>query len=39
MAQFRPKRLDLGCFINIHNIRDHAKRQVVQKHEVERYRT
>ena len=36
MAQFRAKRLDLGCFVNIKNIRDHTKRKVYQDHEVER---
>ncbi|KAL2353719.1 hypothetical protein BJ546DRAFT_1027122 [Cryomyces antarcticus] len=36
MAQFRPKKLDLGCFINIRIIRDHAKRKVFEEHETER---
>ncbi|CAK7198818.1 40S ribosomal protein mrp2, mitochondrial [Sporothrix eucalyptigena] len=33
---FRPKKLDLGCFVNIRVIRDDAKRQIFQKHEAER---
>ncbi len=37
MAQFRAKRLDLGCFVNIKNIRDHTKRKVFEQHEPERY--
>jgi hypothetical protein len=37
MAQFRPKKLDLGCFVNIMNIRDHTKRKVFEQHEPERY--
>lgn len=37
MAQFRPKKLDLGCFVNIKVIRDHAKRQVFAENEAERY--
>ncbi|TKA74249.1 hypothetical protein B0A55_05683 [Friedmanniomyces simplex] len=36
MAQFRAKKLDLGCFINIKNIRDHTKRKVFEEHEPER---
>ncbi|KAK3668807.1 40S ribosomal protein mrp2, mitochondrial [Elasticomyces elasticus] len=36
MAQFRAKKLDLGCFINIKNIRDHTKRKVFEQHEPER---
>src|SRR5947209_3869711 len=36
MAQFRAKRLDLGGFINIKIIRDHTKRKVFEKFEVER---
>ncbi|KAK4966270.1 40S ribosomal protein mrp2, mitochondrial [Elasticomyces elasticus] len=35
MAQFRAKKLDLGCFINIKNIRDHTKRKVFEQHEPE----
>lgn len=38
MAQFRAKKLDLGCFVNIMNIRDHTKRKVFEQHEPERYR-
>ncbi|PNS19589.1 hypothetical protein CAC42_7433 [Sphaceloma murrayae] len=37
MAQFRAKRLDLGSFVNIGVIRDHTKRKVFEKNEVERY--
>jgi len=37
MSQFRAKRLDLGCFVNIRNIRDHTKRKVFEQNEVERY--
>ncbi|KAK3048977.1 hypothetical protein LTR09_009631 [Extremus antarcticus] len=37
MAQFRAKKLDLGCFINIKNIRDHTKRKVFQDNEPERF--
>ncbi|KAK5107751.1 hypothetical protein LTR62_000727 [Meristemomyces frigidus] len=36
MAQFRAKKLDLGCFINIKVIRDHTKRKVFEEHEPER---
>ncbi|KAI7288025.1 hypothetical protein KC345_g34 [Hortaea werneckii] len=36
MAQFRAKRLDLGCFTNIKIIRDHTKRKVFEEHEPER---
>ena len=36
MSQFRAKKLDLGCFVNIMNIRDHTKRKVFEQHEVER---
>lgn len=36
MAQFRAKKLDLGCFINARVLRDHTKRMVFEKHEVER---
>jgi hypothetical protein len=39
MAQFRAKKLDLGCFVNVKVIRDHTKRKVFQDHEVERYVT
>ncbi|KAK0251219.1 40S ribosomal protein mrp2, mitochondrial [Friedmanniomyces endolithicus] len=38
MAQFRAKKLDLGCFVNIKNIRDHTKRKVFEQHEPERLR-
>ena len=37
MAQFRAKKLDLGCFVNIMNIRDHTKRKVFEQNEPERY--
>ncbi|GAB7345918.1 hypothetical protein MBLNU457_4154t1 [Dothideomycetes sp. NU457] len=36
MSQFRSKVLDLGCFVNIRNIRDHTKRKVFEQNEVER---
>ncbi|KAF2839006.1 glucocorticoid receptor-like (DNA-binding domain) [Patellaria atrata CBS 101060] len=36
MAQFRAKKLDLGCFVNVRNIRDHTKRKVFAEHEAER---
>ena len=36
MAQFRAKRLDLGCFTNIKIIRDHTKRKVFEENETER---
>ena len=37
MSQFRSKILDLGCFVNVRNIRDHTKRKVFEQNEVERY--
>lgn len=37
MAQFRAKRLDLSCFVNIRTIRDHTKRKVFEQYETERY--
>ena len=37
MAQFRAKKLDLGCFTNIKVIRDHTKRKVFEQNEPERY--
>jgi hypothetical protein len=36
MSQFRAKKLDIGSFINIRNIRDHTKRKVFAEHEPER---
>jgi hypothetical protein len=36
MAQFRPKKLDLGCFVHIMNMRDHTKRKVFEQAEPER---
>ncbi|KAF2197682.1 glucocorticoid receptor-like (DNA-binding domain) [Delitschia confertaspora ATCC 74209] len=36
MSQFRAKKLDLGCYVNIRNIRDHTKRKVYAQHEPER---
>ncbi|KAF2861517.1 40S ribosomal protein S14 [Piedraia hortae CBS 480.64] len=36
MAQFRAKKLDLGCFINARVIRDHTKRKVFEQQEPER---
>ena len=37
MAQFRAKKLDLSCFVNIKIIRDHTKRKVFEENEPERY--
>jgi hypothetical protein len=37
MSQFRAKKLDIGCYVNIRNIRDHTKRKVYAEHEPERY--
>ena len=37
MSQFRAAKLDIGCFANIRNIRDHTKRKVFAEHEPERY--
>lgn len=37
MSQFRAAKLDIGCFINIRNIRDHTKRKVYAANEPERY--
>lgn len=37
MSMFRAKKLDLGCFVNTHIIRDHTKRKVYEQHEAERY--
>ncbi|KAF2757436.1 glucocorticoid receptor-like (DNA-binding domain) [Pseudovirgaria hyperparasitica] len=36
MAQFRSKTLDISCFINARNIRDHTKRKVFAEYESER---
>lgn len=36
MSQFRAKKLDIGCFAKIRNIRDHTKRKVFAEHEPER---
>ncbi|KAL1882049.1 hypothetical protein VTK73DRAFT_2763 [Phialemonium thermophilum] len=36
MSAFRAKKLDLGCFVNTHIIRDHTKRKVFEAHEPER---
>lgn len=36
MAQFRAKKLDLGCFVNVMNMRDHTKRKVFEQNEVQR---
>ncbi|KAI4248406.1 MAG: hypothetical protein L6R40_000965 [Gallowayella cf. fulva] len=36
MAQFRAKKLDLSCFINIRVIRDHTKRKVFEQYETQR---
>jgi hypothetical protein len=37
MSQFRAAKLDIGCFANIRNIRDHTKRKVFMENEPERY--
>jgi small subunit ribosomal protein S14 len=37
MSQFRAAKLDIGCFANIRNIRDHTKRKVYMENEPERY--
>ncbi|ORY19683.1 Arb2 domain-domain-containing protein [Clohesyomyces aquaticus] len=37
MAQFRAKMLDIGCYVNIRNIRDHTKRKVFAANETERH--
>lgn len=37
MSQFRAAKLDIGCFANIRNIRDHTKRKVFAENEPERY--
>jgi len=39
MSQFRAKKLDLGCFVNIRVIRDHTKRKVFEEYETQRYKT
>ncbi|KAF2229871.1 glucocorticoid receptor-like (DNA-binding domain) [Viridothelium virens] len=36
MAQFRAKKLDLGCFVNARVIRDHTKRKVFEQFEPQR---
>ena len=36
MAQFRAKKLDLSCFINVRVLRDHTKRKVFEQNETER---
>ncbi|KAI4258899.1 MAG: hypothetical protein LQ352_001012 [Teloschistes flavicans] len=36
MAQFRAKKLDLGCYINVRIIRDHTKRKVYEQYETQR---
>ncbi len=33
----RPKKLDIGSYINVHVIRDNAKRMMFERHEAERY--
>jgi small subunit ribosomal protein S14 len=37
MSQFRAAKLDIGCFANVRNIRDHTKRKVFAQNEPERY--
>ncbi|OJJ51384.1 hypothetical protein ASPZODRAFT_127455 [Penicilliopsis zonata CBS 506.65] len=36
MSMFRPKKLDLGGFINARVVRDYTKRKVFEQHEPER---
>ncbi|KAF2146248.1 uncharacterized protein K452DRAFT_348823 [Aplosporella prunicola CBS 121167] len=36
MSMFRAKKLDLGCFVNVRNMRDHTKRKVFAEFEPER---
>lgn len=36
MSMFRAKKLDLGCYINIHIIRDHSKRKTYEQFEPQR---
>ncbi|KAL9040673.1 MAG: hypothetical protein Q9180_001768 [Flavoplaca navasiana] len=36
MAQFRAKKLDLSCFVNVRVIRDHTKRKVFEQYETQR---
>ncbi|KAL8962080.1 MAG: hypothetical protein Q9193_001464 [Seirophora villosa] len=35
MAQFRAKKLDLSCFVNVRVIRDHTKRKVFEQYETQ----
>ena len=37
MAQFRLKKLDLGCHVNVRTLRDHTKRRIFERYEPERY--
>jgi hypothetical protein len=37
MSQFRAAKLDIGCYVNIRNIRDHTKRKVFSENEPERF--
>ncbi|KAK3172521.1 hypothetical protein OEA41_005843 [Lepraria neglecta] len=36
MSQFRSKKLDLSCFINVRVLRDHTKRKVFEQYETQR---
>jgi small subunit ribosomal protein S14 len=36
MSQFRAKKLDLGCFVNVWTLRDHSKRKAFAAAEPER---
>ncbi|KAL6712615.1 40S ribosomal protein mrp2, mitochondrial [Coniothyrium glycines] len=36
MSHFRAKKLDIGSYVNIRNIRDHTKRKVFSENEPER---
>lgn len=37
MSAFRAKKLDLGCYVRTHTLRDHTKRKVFERYEPERY--
>lgn len=36
MSQFRAKKLDISCFINVRVLRDHTKRKVFEHFETQR---
>jgi hypothetical protein len=37
MSLLRAKKLDIGSFVHIKNIRDHTKRKIYNENEAERY--